>query len=392
MEDVCIIHVIRDMKTTTLKNISLNHLLINGQKMIGMKFYPDKVIHALIKSLPGIKWSKEYNMAYIVNNKTNFDLIYKTFKGVAWMDGKYFYTNKPLLDPVDPHKQFSVKSYRDRTTEADYRVCPKEYLLKLELKKYAKNTAKTYVGMFEGFINHYKDVELSALGENEIRAYLSFQASLGRSDSMLNQIINSIKFYFEIVMGMPNRFYEIERPQKKERLPEVLSKNEVQRIISCTNNLKHRCILSTIYSAGLRVSELINLKIKDLDSDRMMIRIENSKGGKDRYTLLSKSLLNELREYYKEYHPQAYLFEGAHGREYSSTSIRRILKRACSKAGIKKHVKTHTLRHSFATHLLEQGTDLRSIQTLLGHNSINTTEIYTHVANNTMKNIKNPLD
>ena len=380
------------MNTTTLKNISIKHLLINGQKMIGMKFYPDKVIQALIKTLPGIKWNKEFEMAYIPNNKTNFDLIYTTFKGVAWIDGKYFFPNRPLHDPVDPHKQFSIQLYRDRTVEAGYRACPEEYLLKLELKKYAQNTARTYIGMFEGFINHYKNINLASLGEKEIREYLSHQVSLGRSDSMLNQIINSIKFYFEIVLGMPNRFYEIERPHKKDTLPEVLSKKEIHRIISCTNNLKHRCILSTIYSAGLRVSELTNLRIKDLDSDRMMIRIENSKGGKDRYTLLSNSLLKELREYYNHYKPKNFLFEGQYGNEYSSSSVRKILEKACSKARIRKQVRTHTLRHSFATHLLEQGTDLRSIQTLLGHTSINTTEIYTHVANNTMKNIKNPLD
>jgi len=377
---------------TSLKNITLKHLLIGGHKMIGLKFYPDKVIQAMIKTLPGIKWSKEFDMVYLPNNKTNITTIYQTFKGVAWIDGKYFFVNRPLRDPVDRHKQFSIQAYRDRSLDTDYRACPEAYLLKLELKKYSLNTAKTYIGMFEGFINYFKNEEITALGEIEIRAYLSYQVSLGRSDSMLNQIINSIKFYYEIVLGMPNRFYDIERPQVKERLPEVLSKEEIQKIISCTYNLKHRCILSTIYSAGLRVSELTNLKIKDLDSDRMMIRVENSKGGKDRYTLLSNSLLKDLRTYYKEYRPTEFLFEGQFGNEYSASSVLKILKRASGRAGIRKKVKTHTLRHSFATHLLEQGTDLRSIQTLLGHNSINTTEIYTHVANNSMKNIKNPLD
>lgn len=374
------------------KQIKLKHLLINNEKKIGLQFYPNKVIQALIKTLPEVKWSNKFNMVYLPNNKANLDLIYTTFKGVAWVDGKYFYTNRPLHDTVNENKQFSAQLYRDRMVDKGYRQCPEDYLLKLELKKYARNTAKTYIGMFEGFINYYKETPISNLGEHEIRAYLSYQISLGRSDSMLNQIINSIKFYYEIVLGMPNRFYEIERPQKKERLPEVLSKEEIQRIISCTNNIKHRCILSTIYSAGLRVSELINLKIKDLDSDRMMIRIENSKGGKDRYTLLSNSLLKDLRKYYIEYKPKNYLFEGQFGQEYTACSVRKILKKCCVKAGIRKQVRTHTLRHSFATHLLEQGTDLRSIQTLLGYGNISTTEIYTHIANNSMKNIKNPLD
>lgn len=246
--------------------------------------------------------------------------------------------------------------------------------------------------MFEAFINHYKEKDILELGELEIRDYLTNKISNHVSDSQINQIINSIKFYYEIVLGMPNRFYQIERPKKKDKLLVVLSKKEVKSILDCTSNIKHYCILSIIYSSGLRISELLNLKISDIDSSRMMIRIEDSKGGKDRYSLLSESLLHKLRDYYKEYKPQKYLIEGRNGGQYSSTSIGKILKRACEKAKINKKVITHTLRHSFATHLLEQGTDLRSIQTLLGYYSIATTEIYTHVANTSMKNIKNPLD
>ncbi|HNP20126.1 MAG TPA: tyrosine-type recombinase/integrase [Fulvivirga sp.] len=373
------------------KKISISHLLLDRKRYIGLKFYPDKVIQALVKGLPGIKWSKEYNMAYLPNNSENLNQLYATFKEVAFIDGKHFFTNKPLHYPVRESNQYKTKSVV-RTISPDYKTCPKEFLQKLELKKYSENTARTYTTMFEAFINHYKHLPLKSLGENEIREYLSIQVKRGRSDSMLNQIINSIKFYFEVVLGMPNRFYDIERPQKKERLPVVLSKNEIQSILTNTTNHKHKCILSTIYSAGLRISELTNLKIKDIDSERMMIRVENSKGGKDRYTLLSQTLLNDLRTYYKVYRPKNYIFEGQNGAMYSPSSIRKILSRACKKGGIRKKVTPHTLRHSFATHLLEQGTDLRSIQSLLGHNSLSTTEIYTHVANTTMMSIKNPLD
>jgi integrase/recombinase XerD len=374
-----------------LKNISLKHLLINGNKQIGLKFYPDKVIQALIKQIPNVKWNNEFGMVYLPNTSENLNAIYALFKGVAMIDGRYFYINKPLHDPVNEENQFQFNGERKAITKG-YKTCPKEFLQKLELKKYSKSTARIYTGMFEGFINHYPDKEINELGEAEIKDYLSYQVKLDRSDSMLNQIINSIKFYFEIVMGMPNRFYDIDRPLKRERLPEVLSKEEVQKVLIQTSNIKHRCILSTIYSAGLRISELINLKIKDVDSSRMMLRVEAAKGGKDRYSLLSKTLLVDLRSYYKIYKPKNYLFEGPNYTTYSSTSIRKILKRSCQKAGIRKNVKPHSLRHSFATHLLEQGTDLRSIQTLLGHNNLTTTEIYTHVANTAMNTIKNPLD
>jgi site-specific recombinase XerD len=197
---------------------------------------------------------------------------------------------------------------------------------------------------------------------------------------------------------MPNRFYEIERPIKEHKLPKVLSKEEVLTIIDHTNNIKHRCIVSLLYSAGLRRSELINLKIPDIDSKRMLIRVEDAKGNKDRYSLLSNTVLQDLRRYYLQYKPQEYLFEGPQNEKYSSTSIASIIKNAAEKAGITKKVTPHMLRHSpasaggFATHLLENGTDLRNIQTLLGHNSLKTTEIYTHVAAISFNKIKNLLD
>jgi len=191
---------------------------------------------------------------------------------------------------------------------------------------------------------------------------------------------------------MPNRFYSIERKRKEYKLPEVLPKEDVLSLIENTNNLKHRCIISLLYSAGLRRGELLNLKLHDIDSKRMVIRVQNAKGNKDRYTLLSKSALEDLRKYYKLWKPVNYLFEGVKKDKYSANSVGRIVANAAKKARIKKHVSPHILRHSFATHLLEAGTDLRYIQKILGHNSSKTTEIYTHVATNTFSSIKNPLD
>ena len=195
-----------------------------------------------------------------------------------------------------------------------------------------------------------------------------------------------------MVLDMPNRFYDIERPIKEHKLPKVISKEEVLAIIENTNNIKHRCIVSLLYSAGLRRSELINLKITDIDGKRMLIKVEDAKGNKDRYTLLSSKLLEKLRNYYKKWKPKIYLFEGPEGMKYSARSIANIIKNAATKAGIKKNVTPHMLRHSFATHLLENGTDLRNIQVLLGHSSLKTTEIYTYVATSSFNKIKNLLD
>ena len=242
------------------------------------------------------------------------------------------------------------------------------------ITKYSNNTMKTYVTVFEKFMNHYKEHDINQLNENHIRDYLSELVKKGFSNTTINQAVNAIKFYYEMVQDMPNRFYEIERPIKDHKLPKVISKEEVLAIIEHTNNIKHRCIVMLLYSAGLRRSELINLKISDIDSKRMLIRVEGAKGNKDRYTLLSHIVLQDVRRYYQQYKPQKFLFEGPQNEKYSSTSIASIIDNSAAKAGIRKHVMPHMIRHSFATHLLENGTDLRNIQMLLGHNLIKTTE------------------
>ena len=205
-------------------------------------------------------------------------------------------------------------------------------------------------------------------------------------------MINSIKFYYERVFGGKRKIYLIERPRKENILPEVLSEEEVTAILKSISNLKHKALIMTIYSGGLRISELINLKVKDIDSNRMQIRIQQSKGKKDRYTLLSKKTLITLRQYFAEYKPKVWLFEGKEGEQYADSSIYQIFKKSLIKANITKKVSIHSLRHSFATHLLENGTDLRYIQSLLGHSSSKTTEIYTHITTKGFDQIKNPLD
>ncbi len=372
-----------------LKHITLKHLLIGGQKKIGLQFHPDKVIQALVKELPDPKWSTTYAMAYISNTKEHLDLIYTTFKGVAWINSSFFFKNSIInSDNLPPDTQW----FRNRVPTASYRYCPTSYLQKLELKRYSNTTVKTYVLAFEAFINYYQNIELIKLDENDIRLYLQYLIQQGKSNSSVNQAINAIKFYYEVVLGMPNRFYSIERPRKEQRLPQVLSKEEILAMIASTNNIKHRCVVSMLYSAGLRRSELLSLKLTDIDSKRMLVFIRNAKNKKDRYSLLSEKVLKDLRSYYKQWKPIEYLFEGQKGGKYSTTSVENIIAKAAQKAGILKRVTPHMLRHSFATHLLENGTDLRYIQTLLGHSSSKTTEIYTQVATNNLRSIKNPLD
>lgn len=371
------------------RSVTLKHLLIKEKRYIGLQFNTDKVIHALVKQLPDVKWSNSFNMAYISNTRENLNQIFKIFNGVVWVNCNYFFDKsyvKKTNEPID------ITWFRKRQLPTNYRACPTSYLDKLELRKYANNTVKTYVTSFETFINYYISKDLVAINESDVRKYILKLVQEDRSNSYINSAINSIKFYFESVLGMPNRFYQIERPRKEKKLPKVLSKEDVLSVIANTNNLKHKCIVSLLYSSGIRRNELVNLKISDIDSKRMLIRIEAAKGNKDRYTLLSNSLLEDLRKYYKQYKPEKYIVEGMYGKQYSAQSIGKIVGNAAKKAGIKISVTPHMLRHSFATHLLEAGVDLRQIQVLLGHSSSKTTEIYTHVATTTFKKIKNPLD
>jgi site-specific recombinase XerD len=366
------------------KQITLKHLLIGHQKKIGLQFYPDKVIQALIKSLPNVKWSSEFQMVYLPNSQKHFFAVLQAFKGIAWVNMKYFARNKPVNVRGE---KWAIDDLRKK-----HKRIPEAYFQKLELKRYARNTAEIYCSCFEKFVMHFPKMQLIEIQETDIKLFIQRLIQQGLSNSTVNQSINSIKFYYEVVLGMPNRFYDIERPRKEEKLPEVISKEDVKEMINRTYNLKHQSIISLLYSAGLRRGELLNLKIVDIDSKRMTVRVEQGKGKKDRYSILSEKLLHKLRLYFKEYRPKKYLFEGSPGYPYSAGSVTKIVRKAALDANINKKVSPHTLRHSFATHLLEAGTDLRYIQILLGHNSTKTTEVYTHVATNAFKTIKNPLD
>lgn len=371
------------------RSVTLKHLLIKDKRYIGLQFNTDKIIHALVKQLPNVKWSNEFNMAYILNSNQNLNEIFSIFSGVVWVNCNYFFDKKPINDNNEP---IDITWFRKRSLPENFRHCPTSYLDKLQLKKYANNTVKSYILAFETFINYYKTKELIQINENDVRNYILKLIQEDKSDSYINIAINSIKFYYESVLGMPNRFYQIERPRKEKKLPKVLSKEDVLKIIENTNNLKHKCIVSLLYSSGIRRNELIHLKIVDIDSKRMLIRIEAAKGKKDRYTLLSHTLLEDLRNYYKQWKPEKYIFEGLYGKQYSGQSVGKVVTNAAKNAGLQITVTPHMLRHSFATHLLEDGVDLRQIQVLLGHSSTKTTEIYTHVATTTFKTIKNPLD
>jgi integrase/recombinase XerD len=270
----------------------------------------------------------------------------------------------------------------------------KDFSDQLILKRYSENTIVVYKDQIIRFFNFYSEDDPSKLTDENVKEYMLFLIKKKKiSFSYQKQAISAIKFYFEKILMRETKKYYFEIPRSKERkLPIVLSKLEVKQIIESTNNLRHKTILSTIYSAGLRLSESVNLKIADIDSERKLIYVRGGKGKKDRTTILSEELLNLLKKYFKKYQPKVWLFESISQEQYSTKGVQQIFYRNLEKTKIDKKVSVHSLRHSFATHLLEQGEDLRYIQKLLGHKSSKTTEIYTHITKKGISKIKSPLD
>lgn len=296
---------------------------------------------------------------------------------------------------------YPPKIYEKRTNQkaTKQRLEPKynNALLELEkwirLKQYSYATLKSYKMHFRNFLFHYNNIDPQTISKTQIVDYLyKLVREKNISESTQNQIINAIKCYYEKVLKKERTFYDIERPKRKQSLPQVLSADDVRRILEAVPNLKHRTILMAIYSGGLRLGELLRLRVEDVMITQQKIFIKGGKNKKDRYTLLSQQFLTILEQYMKAYNPKYWLFEGQTGGAYSASSVQSIFRKAAGKAEVGSFATLHTLRHSFATHLLEQGIDIRYIQELLGHSSIETTVIYTHVAQNRLNHIVSPLD
>lgn len=366
-----------------MKKIYLSKGYYYGDPILKINFDMNDLIQKeLVKSFPERNWCKEGNYLFVPNKKEILKEIFNICRGKIWVD-----TTK-----VFEQKSFELKKKEQLTINRS--KVPEKYIQTLEERRYSVNTISTYCDLFSQFTATFSDRDLAEISKAEIEDYI-YQLIKSRniSHSTQNQHINAIKFYYEKVLGLNREYYKINRPRKEKRLPEILSKAELIRILSNTLNIKHRTILAMTYSSGLRIGELLSLKASDIDLDRSTIFIKRGKGKKDRLVKLANNIIPLLRQYVEEYKPTTYLFEGVNKNKYSQTSVRNILKAACKKSGIHKNdIKVHTLRHSYATHLLESGIDLRYIQSLLGHSSIKTTEIYTHISKDALNKVESPLD
>lgn len=338
-----------------------------NQKRIAVYFEKNAQLIARIKQLDGARWSqtlKAWHLPYCDTYLQKFNLI-------------------PSIETNNKFHQIALVNQK----------ALKRFIETLQLMAYSPSTLKTYQNELMQFLMALKQEAIDDCSSDKIRAYMLYCINeLKLSENTLHSRLNALKFYFEKVKGDPRLFVEIPRPKKPKKLPKTIHQSDIKKIFETTNNLKHNTILKMCYGMGLRVSEIVNLKITDIDSKNMQVFIARAKGKKDRYANLPQSLLAQLREYFMAYKPKEYLFEGQYGGKYSTRSAQAVFKAALKAAKINKEVGIHSLRHSFATHLLENGTDIRFIQDLLGHNDIKTTLLYTHVSDKSLQKIKSPLD
>lgn len=333
-------------------------------------------IKNIVKELSDRKWHNRLQCLCIPDTKKHIQEVFRRFKGICWVDISALKKDpQPTTIKIDESSILDFEKYLNRIN-------------------YSYNTQKSYLSCIKKFLMHYHDKKLEELGNKEITDFMDHLIQKKKaSTSSQNQHINAIKLFFGKILKKEIGFYQIERPRKEKKLPIVLSLEEISRLLKYFKNPKHQLIFKIIYSAGLRRSELINLKIKDLNFDRKMLTIRAAKGAKDRISLLPESIIKEIQEYLSAYKPSLYLFESTiPSTPYSASSIAKLMKRAVAATGIHPDATPHSLRHSFATHLLEHGTDLRYIQKLLGHSSSKTTEIYTHVTKKSIEKIASPID
>ena len=388
----------------TNKKIILQPLYHRGQESIALLYDNDSLLNGIVKKIPGVKWSQSRCCWYTPLNKESYSHIRKALQEKVNLNTSllkdYLEKKKKVVEtiPADAKKvgSRSVSSSPAWKLSNENLSALEKFVELLKLKAYSSSTITTYRNEFLQLLQLLKKKPVNELTPDDLKRYMVYaMEKQGIKENTAHSRLNALKFYFEQVLGRDKFFWEIPRPKKRIQLPKVLNESELERMFGAITNLKHKALLFAGYSAGLRVSEVVNLRLADIDSGRMQIRIENAKGKKDRYVGLSILLLDVLRAYLSliKPRPKKYLFEGdTPGQPYSSRSAQLIFHRARERAGIHKEVSFHALRHSFATHLLEKGIDIRYIKDILGHFSIKTTERYLHVRKEELITLVNPLD
>lgn len=389
-----------------IQTISLVPFIHHNRECIGVYFTHSRLLNNMMKKVPGICWSKTNKCWYVLLNRTNYAALAAATGAHAILDTRilkqYLYKKNTLAataaataapspqkttPPAAASPAFRLISHQNMAALA-------AFVQQLELKSYSPSTIRTYRNEFCQLLQTIQQTPVETLTADHLKRYMLYTVKKeGISENTAHSRLNALKFYFEQVLGREKFFWEIPRPKKRQQLPKVISEEKIITGLTGVQNLKHKTILLLAYSAGLRVSEVISLRVTDINSDRMQIAVNDSKGKKDRVVTLSPAILELLRKYYKLCKPKTWLFEGQYaGEHYSSRAAQLIFKAAYKKLGLPPQCSFHSLRHSYATHLLESGTDIAYIQKLLGHNDIKTTLRYTRVSNRDIGKIESPLD
>ena len=354
----------------TNKTITAKLVTHDSQQRIALYFENNAAINQLVRTIPGARWSRTLKAWHIADVETNRKLmcIALPIKTYSPKDSNTFAPNTP--------------QYVERFTRW------------MQSKRYSEQTIKVYTDAIIVLLKYYAHKPILEIDNTDIINFNNdYIKKNNYSASYQNQVVNALKLFFTIVKDSKLNLATVHRPKREKRIPNVLSKEEVGAILNSLNNIKHKAMLSLIYSCGLRCGELLKIELTDIDAKRNILRINQSKGKKDRICPLSDKTISLLRQYAKAHKTERYLFEGMQkGMPYDARSLQLVLKQAVKRANINKPVTLHWLRHSYATHLLENGTDLRYIQEILGHSSSKTTEIYTHVSTRNIRNIVSPFD
>lgn len=388
--------------------VCLKALFHRQKENIAICYPRDAAVNTIVSKLQGVKWSQTNKCWYLPLSAASYKAIHEALGPQAVINDSllknYLQRKKQVTGTAVP-SSVSVPRLKPAIhapaspawkLSKENLAALQKFVEQLKLKAYSPSTIRTYRNEFLQLLQLLKNKAADELTTDDLRRYFVYCfEKLHLAENTLHSRINAIKFYFEQVMGREKFFWEIPRPKKPLKLPKVLSEQEISRLFNAARFLKHKAILFTAYSAGLRVSEIINLQWKHIDRQRAQILIEQAKGKKDRFVGLSPVLEDVLIAYYRKckIKPLKYVFESdVQGQPYSARSAQAVFQQSKQKAGIKKEVGFHSLRHSFATHLLEKGTDVRFIQELLGHFSIKTTTRYLHVAKEKLVVIESPLD
>ena len=367
----------------SLPTLTIDRIVHKRQARITVQFRYNRLLIDHIKKLDGYRWSTSRKVWHFPDDPGMVEKIADHFKGIAKINDKTQH-----LPPVNRKGLIRTRHLSEKT-----QMLLDGFVKYLRGKRYSKSTVHTYTTFIADFLDYLKDKDISTISNRDVELFSEdILVPFGYSVNSQRQFVSAIKQLKAFIPYLQIDDITLERPRQSVLLPTVLSKEEVLRLLISTRNLKHRAALTMIYSSGLRISELLNLRLSDINTERRQIFVRNGKGRKDRVVIFAESFLPMFQNYLATYRPQTYFIEGIPGVKYSAESIRSIIKRSARLAGITKRVTPHTLRHSFATHLLDNGVDIRYIQELLGHSSPKTTMIYTHVSRKDILSIQSPLD